>query len=209
MADVRKENRVTEIEPLPGVPVHRAWDLGMADDTSIWWFQTVGAQLYVLDHLATSGVSLEWWADEIRRRHAEHGWAHGIDYVPHDAKVRELGTGRTRVETMTALGLRPQLVPMATLNDGINAVRRTLPLAVFHPRCEKGGIDALEQWRREWDHEKHAFRASEVHDWTSHPAASFRYLSLSWKPSVPKAPVRSRSGAHTAGFRGLLHHPAD
>jgi len=186
MAAVRSEGRVLPIEPRPGKPVHRAWDLGMQDDTSIWWFQPVGAQLYVLDHYATSGVGLEHYRDIIEKRHAERGWLHGTDYVPHDAKVRELGPGRSRVETMMQLGLSPMLVPDATLLDGINAVRRTLPLCVFHPRCEDGGLSALEQYRREWDDDKKCFRASAVHDWTSHPADAMRYLSLAWRP----APLR-------------------
>jgi phage terminase large subunit len=74
--------------------------------------------------------------------------------------------------------LHPDLIPLATIADGINAVRRLLPLCVFHPRCETG-VSAMEQYRREWDDDKKAFRASAVHDWTSHPADAFRYLALS------------------------------
>jgi hypothetical protein len=81
---------------------------------------------------------------------------------------------------MRGFGLKPLLVPLASIGDGINAARRSLPLSVFHPRCE-AGISALEQYRREWDDEKKAFRASHVHDWTSHPADAFRYLAMSWK----------------------------
>src|SRR4051812_27885295 len=156
MARVRNEGRVIEIEAHPNEPVHRAWDLGMTDDTSIWFFQVVGAQLFILDHHATSGIGLEAWRDLIAERYRERGWKHGTDFVPHDAKVKEMGTGRTRVETMVSLGLKPILVPHASIEDGRNAVRRTLPLCVFHPRCETGGIDALEQYRREWDDEKKA-----------------------------------------------------
>jgi phage terminase large subunit len=185
MAQVRSEGRISGVEPLPR-PVDRAWDLGIGDDTSIWWFQAVGSQLFILDHYASSGVGLEHYHDVIRQREAERGWIHGTDYVPHDAKIKEWTSGRTRVETMQALGLRPMLVPLASIDDGINAVRRTLPLCVFHPRCEEGGISALEQYRREWDDEKKAFRASAVHDWTSHPADAFRYLAMSWRP----APLR-------------------
>jgi hypothetical protein len=93
---------------------------------------------------------------------------------------------------MQSMGLRPMLVPHHSLDDGINAVRRTLPLCVFHPRTEEGGLSALEQYRREWDDEKKSFRANAVHDWTSHPADSFRYLSMAWRKAPPKrikAPV--------------------
>jgi phage terminase large subunit len=186
MQDVRREGRIDAIEPIYDQPVHRAWDLGVKDDTSIWWFQSVGAQLFVLDHYAASGVGLEHFADLIEKRHSERGWLHGTDYVPHDAKIKEWGSGRTRVETMQGMGLRPLLVPMATVADGINAARRALPLCVFHPRTEETGIAALEQYRREWDDDKKTFRESAVHDWTSHPSDAFRYLALSWRPAPPR-----------------------
>ena len=172
-----------EIEAISGEPVHRAWDLGMRDDTSVWFWQVVGSQIYILDHYAISYGGLEHFRDVIEAKHEQHGWRHGTDWVPPDAKVHEMGSSRTRVETMIELGLKPQVVPKLSLEDGRNAVRRTLPLCVFHPRTEVGGIDALEQYRREWDDEKKAYRASHVHDWTSHPADAFRYLSCAWRPA--------------------------
>jgi len=183
LAAVRSEGRIAPIEAVPGEPVHRAWDLGVKDDTSIWWFSIVGAQVFVHDHYAASGAGVEHYAEVIDKRAALHGWRDGNDYVPHDAKIMEWGSGRTRVETMQTLGLKPILVPGATFMDGIEAVRRMLPLTVFHPRCEETGIAALEQYRRQWDDEKKAFRVSDVHDWTSHPAASMRYLALA-RPNI-------------------------
>jgi len=181
MANLRKEGRLDEIEAIPGRPVHRAWDIGVKDDTSIWWFQVVGTQVFILDCYSASGVGLDHYADVVHKRHEEHNWLLGIDFVPHDAKVKEWGTGRTRVETMREYGLKPDLVPNATKMDGINAARQTMARCVFHPRTEAQGISALEQYRREWDDEKKTFKASEVHDWSSHLADAFRYLALSWK----------------------------
>jgi hypothetical protein len=186
MAAVRREGRVIEIEHVPELAVHRSWDLGVGDDTSIWFFQTVGAQIFILDHYVSSGVGLEHYRDVIATKRDKYGWRDGDDYVPHDAKVKEWGSGRTRVETMSLMGLHPVLVPHASLDDGINAVRRTLPLCVFHPRTEVGGIEALEQYRREWDEERKSFKANAVHDWTSHPSDSFRYLSLAWRKPPPR-----------------------
>lgn len=188
MITLRKEGRVLECEPVAGRPVHRAWDIGVRDDTSIWWFQVVGTQPVILDCYSDSGAGLEHYAEVIEKRAEEHGWMDGIDYVPHDAKVREWGSGRTRVEAMKALGMKPSVVPMAKKLDGINAARMTLGRAVFHPRCEEPGLSALEQYRREWDDEKKTFRASEVHDWTSHLADAFRYLALAWKTAPREAP---------------------
>jgi phage terminase large subunit len=191
-AKVRNEDRVLQIEALPNMPVHRAWDLGVGDDTSIWWFQPIGSQLAILDHYAASGVGLEHYRDVIEQRERQHGWINGIDYVPHDAMIKEWGSGRTRIETMQEMNLHPALVPKHSIDDGINAVRRTLTLCIFHPRTEEGGLSALEQYRREWDDQKKAFRASAVHDWTSHPADSFRYLAMSWRPPPVRRPREPR-----------------
>lgn len=196
MVSVRKEGRITdECVADPSRPVHRAWDIGVKDDTSIWFFQVVGSQVFILDCYSQSGVGVDHYAGIVHKRHEENGWKHGIDFVPHDAKVKEWGSGRTRVETMRSFDLSPQLCPNATKMDGINAARQTLSRCVFHPRTEEQGIAALEQYRREWDDEKKAFKASEVHDWSSHLSDAFRYLSLSWKtipearqPTVPTPP---------------------
>jgi hypothetical protein len=187
MALVRSEGRIiADVEALPDRPVHRAWDLGVTDSTSIWLYQAQGGQLVILDHITNNGVGVEWYRDELFRLYEQRGWMHGTDYVPHDAKVKEWGSGRTRVETMSGLGLSPMLVPLSTVEDGINAVRRMLPLCIFHPRCEVGGIDALEQYRREWDDDRKCFKPTALHDWTSHPADAFRYLAMSYKPAPPR-----------------------
>jgi hypothetical protein len=186
MALVRSEGRIiADVEPIAG-PVHRAWDLGVTDSTAIWHYQMQGGQCVVLDVTINNSVGVEWYRDEIFRLYEARGWQHGSDFVPHDAKVKEWGSGRTRVETMASLGLRPMLVPLSTVEDGINAVRRLLPLCIFHPRCEEGGISALEQYRREWDDDRKCFKPTALHDWTSHPADAFRYLAMSYKPAPPR-----------------------
>jgi hypothetical protein len=187
MALVRSEGRIiADVEAIADKPVHRAWDLGVTDSTSIWLYQAQGGQIVILDHITNNGVGVEWYRDELFRLYEQRGWMHGSDYVPHDAKVKEWGSGRTRVETMAGLGLSPLLVPLSTVEDGINAVRRMLPLCIFHPRCEVGGIDALEQYRREWDDDRKCFKPTALHDWTSHPSDAFRYLAMSYKPAPPR-----------------------
>jgi hypothetical protein len=79
-------------------------------------------------------------------------------------------------------------VPLAGLEDGINAVRRTLPLCVFHTRCEPG-VSALEQYQREWDDDHKVFKKAPLHNWASHFADAFRYLSQGWKPA-PKRVIK-------------------
>lgn len=189
MAALRLEGRICDdLDAIPGYPIHRAWDIGVRDDTSIWFFQVVGAQVYVLDCYTANGVGVDHYAGVIEKLHAERGWDHGTDYVPHDARVKEWGTGRTRVETMQAMGLSPTVVPQAGLLDGINAVRRTLPHCVFHSRCEELGIAALEMYQREWDDDKKAFKQNPLHNWSSHLSDAFRYLAMTWREKITPPP---------------------
>lgn len=198
MVAVRREGRIADIEALDR-PVHRAWDIGVKDDTSIWWFQVVGTQVFILDCYSASGVGVDHYAEIIEQRRKEYGWTDGLDFVPHDAKVKEWGTGRTRVETMQGMGLNPRVVPMASKLDGINAVRKTLSRSVFHPRCEEQGISALEQYRREWDDDKKTFKANEVHDWSSHLSDAFRYLAMAWQEIPEPAYKEPAHIMHTTG----------
>lgn len=201
MVAVRKEGRIAEVEADPTRPVHRAWDIGVKDDTSIWWFQVVGTQVFILDCYSQSGAGVDHFAEIVEQRRKLHGWKDGTDFVPHDAKVKEWGTGRTRVETMQGLGLHPQVVPLAGKLDGINAARKTLARSVFHPRCEEQGVAALEQYRREWDDDKKTFKASEVHDWSSHLADAYRYLSMAWRAiPEPKPEPAKPEYAHEDGY---------
>lgn len=189
MVKVRAEGRIAAIDAIEGQPVHRAWDIGVGDDTSIWWFQVVGTQVFILDCYSRPGESdIQVFAEMVHRKNSEMGWASGTDYVPHDARQRVWGMKRGRLETMAEHGLKPEVVPNLSKLDGINAVRRTLPRCVFHARCEDQGIPALEQYRREWDDERKTFKANEVHDWSSHLADAFRYLAVTWRPApAPKA----------------------
>ena len=191
MVSVRNEGRIVpDLEAIPGQPVHRAWDLGRTDDTSIWWFQVVAGQVYVLDCFSRPGESdPKVFARMIHEKNEEMGWISGTDFVPHDAAQQHWGMEKGRLETMIGAGLKPEIVPSMSVADGINAARRTLPRCVFHSRCEESGIAALEQYRREWDDERKIFKLNPVHDWASHAADSFRYLSLAWRTIKPEPVV--------------------
>lgn len=193
MVQVRREGRVTNEElHTPGYPVHRAWDIGVRDDTSIWWFQVVGPQVYILDCYSKPGVSdIAEFASMIKEKDEQRGWndgCQGVDYVPHDARQKVWGMKKGRLETMLEEGLNPRVVEGMSILDGINAARRTLPRCVFHERCEEVGLPALEQYQREWDDDHKVFRQTPLHNWASHLADAFRYLALAWREAYVAPP---------------------
>jgi hypothetical protein len=179
-----REGRIGEVGLVDRLPVHTAWDLGVGDDTAIWCFQAVEGRIRLVDYYASNGVGAEHYVEWLRQR----GYA-GFDYLPHDAKVTEWGSGRTRVETLQAMGRKVRKVPAVSFQDGINAVRLTLPLCEFDAKRCEAGIDALRSYRREWDDDNKVFKDRPLHDWTSHPADAFRYLALSWRAEVKPQPA--------------------
>jgi hypothetical protein len=111
----------------------------------------------------------------------------GAYWVPHDAKMREVGApgARTRIETLALLGRKPELVPDETLMDGINAGRKTIPFARFDKKRTAQGVECLRSYRTEWDEKARAFKLTPAHNWALHGSDAWRYLSLSWR-----APMR-------------------
>ena len=49
-------------------------------------------------------------------------------------------------------------------------------------KCERG-IDALRQYRREYDEKGMTWRSRPLHDWTSHCADAMRYLAIGYRPT--------------------------
>jgi phage terminase large subunit len=169
------EHRITTSVYDRGLEVHTAWDLGMSDHTAIWFYQQAGFECRLVDYYANNGFGLDHYAQVLQDR----GYRYGRHHLPHDVQVKELGTGRSRLETLQGLGLNVIVVPQLSLEDGINAVRRVLPRCWFDAdKCEEG-LKALRQYRRQYDDVRKVFLERPYHDWSSHPADAFRYLAVS------------------------------
>jgi hypothetical protein len=179
------EGRLCRVPIEPTVKIDTWWDLGIDDATAIWFVQDVGPERRIVDYLEVSGEGLA----QIVRRLEARDYRYGRHVLPHDVQVRELGTGVSRVETLRALGLREvEVVGQQSVADGINAVRLMLARCWFDAeRCARG-IEALKQYRREWDSARQVWRERPLHDWTSHAADAFRYGALA-RPIV-KTPAK-------------------
>jgi phage terminase large subunit len=180
IAQAEFEGRIGTVDYDPALPVHCAWDLGIGDATSIWLAQFHGGEIRLIDFYENSGQALAHYVEVL----AAKGYKYSHDFLPHDAKVRELGTGKTRVETLGGLGRKPSLVADHKVEDGINAVRLVLPRCYFDRSKCAVGLEALRQYRSDYDEKRRAFSDKPRHDWTSHAADAFRYLAMAWREIV-------------------------
>lgn len=172
----------------PSLPVMTGWDIGISDDTSIWFAQVNGKRIHIIDFWSNSGYSVSSVLEELR----EKPYQYKPFYLPHDARNRSFQTGKSTRELMMEEGAQSIIVPKLSVQDGISAVRATLPQCYFdisNPRV-KEGLVALKMYKREFDEKRNVFKANPLHDWSSNPADAFRYLSLGINPFTAKAAGR-------------------
>lgn len=170
-------DRITSVPWEPMLPVYTAWDLGMSDSTSIvFWQQTRGGEVRVIDYYEAAGHGLDHYVRALR----DKPYTYEKHFAPHDIQVRELGTGKSRIEVAQGLGIRFDLAPKLGVEDGIQAVRMLLPRCWFDAGKTGQLLEALRLYQEKRD-AKRNISLGPLHDWTSHAADCFRYMAVSIK----------------------------
>jgi len=198
MEAAEAQGRIGKFPADPAHPVYTAWDIGRGDHTSIWFWQRLPKRPRLVGFFQDCGEGLPYYATELRKLYDERGWkrststGNAVDFVPHDVRVTEWGSDRTRVEQMIAASLRPEIPTEMGLEDGINAVRALLPICEFDEEGCSEGIKVLKAYRKEWCEDMGRWRDRPRHDWASDGADAFRYLAAAYRdlapPPEPKKP---------------------
>ena len=180
MRIIREEERLTSVRYDTSTAVVTAWDLGVGDSTAIWFAQFVGTEVHLIDYYEGSGVGLEHYVKVLQ----DKGYVYDKHILPHDVRVRELGTGMSRLETLDNLGMKNvEIAPMLNLDDGIQAVRSMLGKCWFDKEKTEFGVDCLVNYSRDWDENGKTWRLRPRHDLYSHGADAFRYLAIGYRPN--------------------------
>ena len=188
--DLETKNHIQEIPRDDLCRTITAWDLGMGDSTAIWVAQIAGSEIRLIDYYENNGVGLDKYVSWLR----DNNWASAEHILPHDVQVRELGSGKSRLEVLQEAGLNVRIASRMSVDDGIQAVRRLLPRCWFNVPAVKQGLDCLRNYRREFDEKRKVFYDRPLHDWSSHGSDAFRYLAIgldegsSWGKSINQPP---------------------
>jgi len=193
MIAARRSGRICRIPPNSAALVHTAWDLGVGDCTAIWFVQLVGQECHIIDYYERSGEGLAHFAKALDDKRLSHGWIYGRHFAPHDIEAREMGTGDTRRQTASALGINFDVIPRTRLEDGIEAARQLLPRCWFDESTCSEGLKALceYKWRkveRLSQEDNPVYATTPEHDWASHGADAFRYLAQAVQMGKVSAP---------------------
>lgn len=181
--------------------VHTAWDIGVGDSTSIWFYQLIGKEIHIINYLENSGEPLGYYIKEIELLAKKYNWSYGKHHAPHDINHRDWSSsGKTRKEQARegveyggkVYRLRFEEVPKLGVDDGIEHARTVLDRCVFFTGLggtvgeDKGsiksgveyGVTCLESYRKEWNDKLGCWRDRPLHDWSSHGSDAFRYLAV-------------------------------
>lgn len=175
LSDIESKGRITSVPYDPLLTVDTHWDLGIGDAMVVWFTQNIGTEIRVIDYLEANGESVQYFIKELEDRK----YKYGVHYWPHDGEVRELITGISRKQTAEKLGLSPILiVEKLSIDDGIHAVRQTLPNCWFDKEKTKRGLECLRQYHKLYDEKRKVYKNHPDHDWSSHGADGFRTFAV-------------------------------
>ena len=184
-----KDGRITDVPYDENLDVETWWDLGLNDSTAIWFVQKYKGETRLIDYYENSGYGLDHYSDILNQKDYEYS----THVFPHDVQVREIGNfGKSRLESLLELGIAGEVAPKLSIEDGIEAVRKSLPNCWFDKKKCKTGIEFLKAYQKRWDDKNQCFKNKPMHNYASHCADSFRTGIIgqgaeisNWKKQVP------------------------
>lgn len=171
----RDEGRIKEVPYDAALKVHTVWDLGVGKNLAIGFYQGIMNERRMVDYWEggpTDGIQ------QASVMLQNKNYVYGNHFAPHDINAKEITTGKTRLDTARELGINFRVVPSVSVESGIDKGRLFWSkLWVDNNRCSIW-MDAISQYRQDWDDRRGCFIEKPVHDWTSHPGDVHRYAAL-------------------------------
>lgn len=184
----RAAGRITRVPFDPMLPVDTDWDIGYGDATAIWFSQSLrSGEVRLIDYYEASGEALPHYAQVLKLRSAERGYVYGSHWAPWDFAATSFETGKSRMAAAKEHGFTFKQSPRLArttegeVEEGINAARLFFARCWFDADNCRAGLDALVNYKRDYNQRLNEFKATPVHDWASHGADAFRGLAVRHK----------------------------
>ena len=178
LREAQRQQRIKDFPIEKDLPVHTFWDIGVGDGTAIWFMQVINRELRLIYYYEVQGEGLTYIKRELDRIRDELKITYGDHYAPHDIKVREFTSGKSRYEIASKMGINFQISPKLSIEDGINASRTVFNKCWFHKTNCKDGLRALKYYKKEFDENRNEYKNKPYHNWASHGSDAFRYMAV-------------------------------
>lgn len=178
----RRDSRICFVPHDSRLEVDTYWDLGVGDYMSIWFVQQYGKEVRLIDFYENSGEGLPHYATMLQTKRDQLGYKYGRHYAPHDIEVREMSTGKTRLEVALepGIGINFEVGKKIGIQEGIEATKRIFHRFWFDEARCSAGIKHLDGYRKDWDDKLGVWKSEPRHDLHSHCADALRTLGVAW-----------------------------
>jgi phage terminase large subunit len=180
--------RITRVPYDPAKPVHTYWDLGIADQTSIWFVQSIAFEFRFVDFYQNRNEAIAHYLKVLQER----GYVYGFHHLPHDGKRRDLGTGKSIERHMNDANYRVKIVPNIGLQNGLNSGRTLFARAWFDEEKCAEGLNCLRRYCWQVDPDTKIYSATPLHDDNSNGADAYRMAAVGLTEPQAKKPETKR-----------------
>jgi hypothetical protein len=171
---IRKEERIGPCKYDDHFPVALFFDIGLNDETAVWFIQPRRTYYAVINYMEDSGEPFSYFVKEIDKL----GYVLDYVYLPHDANHRRQGADRNMTPEEMLQSVAPHwrfwLVPRTPDKQmAIQQGRIMLGQCVFDEEHCAQGIKRLEAYRKEWNPRTGTWRNTPKHGPESNGADAF------------------------------------
>lgn len=169
----RDEGRIGSFPYINNQPVDVFFDLGVKDDTVMWFRQQDGDKIKWIDYYESNNNDLFHYIKILK----EKGYSYKTFILPHDGGHRVFQTGMTTRDLLYRMLLENRLPTDIYVCERpsskflpIMLTRERFPRYFFNQDTCMDGLTKLSLYHREYDKRQKVFKESPAHDWTSHAA---------------------------------------
>ncbi len=180
-------DRTRAVPYAPSILVHTAWDIGYGDSPAIWFWQVSYGEVRIIDYYEAAGERIPFYLQMLKSK----PYSYDTAWLPHDAANGQL-TGLSVIELLRANGVKAEVLPRLSLEEGINAARMLFPICSFDAVKCSVGLEALRAYQWAYNQRMGETKPTPIHNWASHGADAWRYLAQAY---------RSTSGAPGVGLK--------
>lgn len=173
MVKVEEEKRICNVPYDPLLKVHVVFDLGWNDAMAISLVQKHSSELRIIEYIEDNRRTLDSYSAELKSKNLN--W--GNVYLPHDARHKNIQTGKSAEEIMQALGWTVRITPNMSVEDGIRLTRMSFGRLYFDKSKTARLVQCAKRYRRAISQTTNEPGAP-LHDEWSHGADNMRYVAI-------------------------------
>lgn len=193
IAQLRRTGQICAVPFDRTKSVITGWDLGLRDSNCIWFAQTHGPYIKLIDFHSATENSLTATVSMLDEKARTLGYRYEMHFLPHDGRRRiqahdQLWSPAQILERQHGLQVRVTDA-VRDQRDGIRLISGQLPNMWFDAAQCAHGIKSIANYRKQWSTKKGGYIDVPQHNWASHGTKAMETLLLGIQLGINKAPI--------------------